>query len=76
MGLQRSKNASKGLRYVKGGGISVRKAGQMWRLSMKKSTLTQVRLNRRATLTVGLSPYAIFFFLTKNEGKETGLQMG
>ena len=31
------KNVSKGLRDVKEGGISARKAGQMWGLSMKKS---------------------------------------
>ena len=48
MGLQRSEKVCKGLRDAKEGGISARKAGQMWGLSMKKSTL-QVRLNRRVT---------------------------
>ena len=42
------KNVTKGLRDVKEGGISARKAGLLWGLSMKKSTL-QVRLNRRVT---------------------------
>ena len=44
------KNVTKGLRDLKEGAISVRKAGLLWGLimSMKKSTL-QVRLNRRVT---------------------------
>ena len=38
---------------MKEGGISARKAGLLWGLSMKKSTL-QVRLNRRVTFDVNL----------------------
>ena len=47
-GCKGLKNVTKGLRDVKEGGISARKAGLLWGLSMKKSTL-QVRLNRRVT---------------------------
>ena len=42
------KNVTKGLRDVKEGGISARKAGLLWGLSMKKST-PQVSPNRRVT---------------------------
>ena len=45
MGCNGLKNVTKGLRDVKEGGISARKAGLLWGLSMKKSTL-HVRLNR------------------------------
>ena len=48
---------------MKGGGISVRKAGQMWRLSMKKSTLTQVILNRRVTFDRRIEVPTPFCFL-------------
>ena len=44
MGLQRFENVTKGLRDMKEGRISARKAGLFWGLSTKKSTL-QVRLN-------------------------------
>ena len=42
------KNVTKGLRDVKEGGISARKAGLLWGLSMKKSTLL-VSPNKRVT---------------------------
>ena len=63
---------------MKEGGIGVLKAGQMWRLSMKKSKLTQVRLNRRATFDrrIEVSTPFLFFSLTRNEEKKTGLQIG
>ena len=51
------KNVTKGLRDVKEGGISDRKAGLLWGVSMEKSTL-QARLNRRVTLRS--LPHAIF----------------
>ena len=44
MGCNGLKNVTKGLRDVKEGEISARKAGLLWGLSMKKSTL-RVRLN-------------------------------
>ena len=47
------KNSPKGLRDVKEGEISGRKAAQVWGLSMKKSTL-QVR--RRALISYGSWP--------------------
>ena len=62
MGLQRSENATNELRDVKEGGISARKAGLLWGLSMKKSTL-QVGLNRRVTFDRWVEvPFPIFFF--------------
>ena len=64
MGLPRSENVTKGLRDVKEGGISARKAGLLWGLSMKKSTL-----HRRIEVP---SPT---FFLIKNEEKSR-LQIG
>ena len=65
------------------GGISARKAGQMWELSMEKLTLTRVKLNRRVTFDrrievpspVFIIIIIIFLILTKNEEKN-GLQMG
>ena len=57
---------------MKEGGIGVLKAGQMWQLSMKKSKLTQVRLNRRATFDRRIevpTPF-LFFSLTRNEEKK------
>ena len=48
---------------MKDGGITVRKAGQMWRLSMKKSTLTQVILNRRVTFDRRIEVPTPFCFL-------------
>ena len=45
LGCNGLKNFSKRLKDVKEGGISARKAGQMWGLSIKKSTL-QARRNR------------------------------
>ena len=47
---------------MKQGGIRVRKAGQMLRLSMKKSTLTQVILNRRVTFDRRIEVPTPFFF--------------
>ena len=56
------KNFTKGLRDVKEGGIRTSKAGRMWRLTMKKSTL-QVRLNGRVTFDRRIeSPSLEFFF--------------
>ena len=59
-------NVSKGLRDVKEGGISARKAGQLiWGLSMKKSTL-QVRLSGRVTFYRRIEvPSPVFFFFSK-----------
>ena len=57
------KNVTKGLRDVKEGGISARKAGLLLGLSIKKSTL-QVRLNRRVTFDHRVEvPSLSFFFL-------------
>ena len=71
MGLQRSENATKGLRDVNEGGISARKAGLLWGLSMKKSTL-QVRLNRGVTFDCHIEVFSqSFFFLIKNEEKKS-----
>ena len=54
---------------MKEGGISARKTGQMWGLSMKKSTPTQVKLNRKVTSDCRIEvPSPVF--LTKNEGKK------
>ena len=75
---------------MKEGGINARKAGQMWGLSMKKSTLTRVKLNRRVTFNRRIrGPFARFFFfffffnvfvfvffLTKNEEKKNDLRIG
>ena len=64
MGLQRSENATNELRDVKEGRISARKAGLLWGLRMKKSTL-QVRLKRRVTFDRRVevpSPSSFFFF--------------
>ena len=56
---------------MKEGGISARKAGLLWGLSMKKSTL-QVRLNRRVTFDRRIEvPSPSFFFKTKNEEKKS-----
>ena len=64
MGLQRSENFTNGLRG-KEGGISARKAGQMWGLSLKKSTL-QVKLNGRVTFHRRMEgPSSVF--LNKND---------
>ena len=61
---------------MKEGGISARKAGLLWGLSMKKSTL-QVRLNRRVTSDHQIEvPLPVFFLLTKNEGKKNGFADG
>ena len=54
------KNYSKGLRDVEEGGISARKAAQIWGLSMKKSTL-QVRLNGRVTFVPRKGSSTVFF---------------
>ena len=66
------KNVTKGLRDVKEGGISARKAGSLWGLSMKKSTL-QVRLNRRVTFDhrVEVPSLSFFFFKKKNEERKS-----
>ena len=65
------KNVTKGLRDVKEGGISARKAGLLCGLSMKKSTL-QVRLNRGVTFDRRIEvPPTSFFPLIKNEGKKS-----
>ena len=54
---------------MKEGGISARKAGLLWGLSMKKSTL-QVRLNRRVTFDRRIEvPYPSFFFKENEEKK-------
>ena len=59
------KSVTKGLRDLKEGGISARKAGLLWGLSMNKSTL-QVRLNGRVTFDRRIEvPYPSFFFLNK-----------
>ena len=60
------KNVTKGLREVKEGGISARKAGLLWGLSMKKSTL-QVRLNRRVTFDCRIEVPSPSFFKIKSE---------
>ena len=62
--------SQKGLRDVKEGGISARKAGLLWGLSMKKSTL-QVRLNRRVTFDRRIEVPSPSFFLIKNEEKKS-----
>ena len=57
-----------GLRDVKGG-ISATKAGLLWGLNMKKSTL-QVRLNRRVAFNRGIEvPSPSLFLIIKNEEK-------
>ena len=64
-----------GLTDVKEGGISARKAGLLWGLSMKKSTL-QVGLNRRVTFDRWVEvPFPIFFLKEKMK-KESRLQIG
>ena len=56
---------------MKEGGISARKAGLLWGLSMKKSTL-QVRLNRRVTFDRRIEvPSPSFFFFKENEKKKS-----
>ena len=51
--------------------ISARKAGLLWGLSMKKSTL-QVRLNKRVTFDRQIEvPSPSFFFKIKNEEKKS-----
>ena len=56
---------------MKEGGISARKAGLLWGLNKKKSTL-QVRLNRRVTFDRRIEvPSPSFFFLIKNEEKKS-----
>ena len=65
------KNVTKGLRDVKEGGISARKAGLLLGLSIKKSTL-QVRLNRRVTFDRRIDvPSPSSFFKIKNEEKKS-----
>ena len=54
---------------MKEGGISARKAGQMWELRMKKSTLTQVRLNRRVTFDRWIEVPSPVFFKQKMKKK-------
>ena len=62
MELQRSEHDFiKGLRNVKEGGISARKAAQIWGLSMKKSTL-QIRLNGRVTFDLRIEATSLVFF--------------
>ena len=58
-----------GLTDVKEGGISARKAGLLWGLSMKKSTL-QVRLNRRLTFDRRIDVPSPSFFSNKKWGKK------
>ena len=54
---------------MKEGGISARKAGLLWGLSMKKSTL-QVRLNRRVTFDRQIEvPSPVSFFKEKTKEK-------
>ena len=56
---------------MKEGGISATKAGLLWGLSMKKSTL-QVRLNSRVTFDRQIEVSSpSFFFLRKNEEKKS-----
>ena len=65
------KNVTKELRDVKKGGIRARKAGLLWGLSMKKSTL-QVRLNRRVTFDREIEVHSpSFLYLIKNEEKKS-----
>ena len=75
-GCKSLKNVTKGLRYVKEGGISPRKAGLLWGLRMKKSTL-QVRLNRRVTFDRRIEVPSPSFFKNKKEMKgKSRLQIG
>ena len=55
---------------MKEGGISARKAGLLWGLSMKKSTL-QVRLNRRVAVDRRIEVPSPSFFFNKNEEKQS-----
>ena len=55
---------------MKEGGISARKAGLLWGLSMKKSTL-QVRLNRRVTFDRRVEALPQAFFKIKNEERKS-----
>ena len=56
---------------MKQGGISVRKAGLLQGLNMKKSTLP-VRLNKRVTFDRQIEvPSPSFFFKIKNEEKKS-----
>ena len=53
--------------------ISTRKAGEMWGVSVNKSILTQVRLNRRVTFDRRIeipSLVVVVVVLTKDEGKK------
>ena len=61
---------------MKEGGISARKAGLLWGLSMKRSTL-QVKLNRRVTFDRRIEvPSPSFFFKENEEKKKNCLQIG
>ena len=58
------------MKDVKEGGISARKAGQMWGLSIKKLTL-QARLNRRVTFDRRIDgPSPVFFSFLKQKMKK------
>ena len=56
---------------MKEGGISARKAGQMWGLSMKKSTPTQVKLNRKVTSDCQIEVPSPVFFKQRMKKKKT-----
>ena len=71
------KNVTVGLRDVKEGGISARKAGLLWdRLSMKKSTLQVSRLSRRVTFDRRIEVPSPSFFFEQKMKKNTRLQIG
>ena len=55
---------------MKEGGVSARKEGLLWGLSMKKSTL-QVRLNRRVTFDRRVEVPSPSFFKIKNEERKS-----
>ena len=74
MALNGLKNVTKGLKGVKEGGISARKAGLLCGLSMKKSTL-QARLNRRVTFDRRIEVPSPSFFLIKMK-RNSHLQIG
>ena len=61
---------------MKEGGVSARKAGLLWGLSMKKSTL-HVRLNRRVTFDRRIEvPSPNFFFKDEKMKEKSRLQIG
>ena len=58
---------------MKEGGISARKAGLLWGLSMKRSTLQVSRLSRRVTFDRRIEVPSPSFFFKENEEKKKKL---